>query len=267
MNPCGYTKISISEDINSEMYKRILSSWKQIDIDSFWGDALDVRFFLASFLKNKPFDILLDISCNCGIILNECSAHLRIGLDYSLNSLRKSQIHFPAIRNLQASSEFLPFREKSIDAVILAHSLPGWDYPIGSYKNKDKDSASARLFKDIYRVLKPRGKLYLTTVNGSHFYYNPKTKPASEDIIRYAQGLFNIDDVLGWNPLPVLGNIIPPSLTGKMPFNIRRLLFFPSTRMYSFIPGIWKMLIALSRIKKVNKRCRHLFYICSKLST
>ena len=147
----------------------------------------------------------------------------------------------------------------------MAHSLPGWDYSIDSYTNKNKRLASAQLFKDIHRILKPTGKLYLTTVNGAHVYYQGKQKPKLEDIIAYAEGLFNIDNIIGWNPLPVLANIISRDWLGRMPAYVRKLLFLPSTKMYSCIPGIWKILFALSKNKILEQYCRHLLVVCHKL--
>jgi SAM-dependent methyltransferase len=247
------------------IYKTTLQLWEEIGINNFWGDRLDVRFYLINFLKEKKIDTLLDISSNYGIILNGASSRLGIGLDYSMEWLSKSKKYFPVLKNIQASSEFLPFRDKSVDAVVLAHSLPGWDYRMDSYLNKNQEIASKKLFEDIHRILKPGGKLYITTVNGNHIYYRDKKKLTLDKVLSYVNGLYYIQEIVGWNPLPVLANLIPYTLLRNAPPYIKRLMFFPSVKMYSFIPGIWWMILALSRFKGLNKHCRHLFFICQKI--
>ncbi len=246
------------------LVKDVKRKWLEYAHKTWWGDNLDVRFYLISLLKKKQFDVLLDISSNYGIILNECYSRLRIGLDYFRECLVKSKDYFPGLKNIQASSEFLPFRDNSIDAIVLAHSLPEWDYPLDSYVNKNGEIVRKKLFKDIHRILKSQGKLYITIVNGKHVYYRDKEKPTLDKVISYVDGLFYIEEIIGWNPLPVLANIIPYIFFENAPSHIKRLMFLPSIRMYSFIPGIWQILLVLSKIKTLNKHCRHLLFVCSK---
>ncbi|MBL7197583.1 MAG: methyltransferase domain-containing protein [Candidatus Omnitrophica bacterium] len=244
--------------------KKIKNKFIKFSPKEYWGDDLDVRFYLVSLIKKKQFAVLLDISSNCGIILNECNSRLRIGLDYSWGFLIKSKKYFSALTNIQASSEFLPFRNNSINAIVLAHSLPGWDFPLDTYVNKNGEIARKKLFNDIHRILKPRGKLYITTVNGRHIYYRDKEKANLDKIISYLDGLFYVEQVIGWNPLPVLANIIPYIFFERAPAYIKRLMLLPAAKMYLFIPGIWQILLALSRIKALNKYCRHLLLVCYK---
>lgn len=247
-----------------KIYKKILKLWKEIGIKNFWGDNLDVRFYLISLLKEKQFDVLLDISSNYGVMLNECNSQLCIGLDYFREFLIKSKEYFPDLKNIQASSEFLPFRNNSINAIVLAHSLPGWDFPLDTYVKKNGEIARKEIFRDIHRILKPRGKLYITTVNGEHIYYRDKEKANLDKIISYLDGLFYVEEVIGWNPLPILANIIPYIFFERASPYIKRLMLLPSAKMYLFVPGIWKILLALSKIEALDKYCRHLLLVCCK---
>jgi SAM-dependent methyltransferase len=251
--------------VDKRFYKKILQLWKMMGIKNFWGDALDVRFYLAGLIRDESFDNILDISSNYGIILNQSNSCLRIGLDYSLEYLEKSKDYFSDLKLVQASSESLPFKDKSISAIILAHSLPGWDYPINSFLNKNSENARRKLFKDMHRILKAEGKLYLTAVNGEHIYYREKEKPRLDKIIDYAEGLFCIEEVVGWNPLPVLAGVVPYRLFRKFPNFLKKTLFFPTAMIYSFFPGIWNILLFLSKIKSLNKASRHLFFCLRKI--
>ncbi|MBL7197995.1 MAG: class I SAM-dependent methyltransferase [Candidatus Omnitrophica bacterium] len=250
--------------LNNEIYNKIFRLWKETGIKNSWGDNLDVRFYLARLLQEKYFNILLDISSNYGIILSGTNAGMRVGLEYSWEYLIKSKEHFPTLKNICASSEFLPFKDNSIDAIVLAHSLPEWGYPLTSYKNKNGEVCRKDLFRQMHRILKPNGKLFITVVNGEHVYYKDKSKPVLDKVISYTQNLFYIEEIMGWNPLPVVANIVPYALFKRTPFYIKKIMFLPSIKMYLFVPGIWRILLFLSKMKALNKYCRHFLIICCK---
>ena len=162
--------------------------------DLWWGDDLDVRFFLLRHLvkiKNKK---ILDIGCNVGISISFLDKSNDLyGIDnneFCVNKARK--LNNTAYIN-KGSMEFLPYDDKSFDVVVMMNTFPYYDFPV---MDGEKHDFIHRTFDEIYRVLRDDGVLYLTTPNGESIYFSNKKIKLHE----LTTALANFDyDLKGWN--------------------------------------------------------------------
>jgi ubiquinone/menaquinone biosynthesis C-methylase UbiE len=134
----------------------------------------------------KP--IILDIGCGPGLLLIEIQRKIPkttiIGLDPSLLmlDLAKKQGFKQKSKNFNvilSTAEKVPLKSNSVDILVSRFSLPYW-------KSADEG------FKEIYRVIKPNGKVILEALNFNfprwklflikcHMFINS----AGKDIIKY----------------------------------------------------------------------------------
>ena len=140
-----------------------------------WGDDLDVRFFLLKNLikiKNKK---ILDIGCNVGITMsfldNSNDLH---GIDNDNFCVNKARELNNTAHIIKGSMEYLPYADKSFDVLVMMNTIPHYDFPVSK---GTKDGFIQRTFDEIYRVLRDDGVLYLTTPNGESIHFsNSKIK-------------------------------------------------------------------------------------------
>ncbi|MFA4889939.1 MAG: class I SAM-dependent methyltransferase, partial [Candidatus Omnitrophota bacterium] len=94
---------------------------------------------------------ILDIGCGTGYYLNlisekgfEC-----LGIDHSESMLRQSRSIYPGLNVQLGDARKLSFKDDSFDAVISIETLR-------YFSNRDS------LIREIYRVTKPGGKIFVT---------------------------------------------------------------------------------------------------------
>ena len=95
--------------------------------------------------------VFLDIGCGIGqtfVASQPPNQALLVGIDTDLEGLSYGRDHFGHIRYMNATAEQLPFRDGAFDVVISRVSLPYTDL--------------ARSLVEIFRVLKPDGRLWAT---------------------------------------------------------------------------------------------------------
>jgi SAM-dependent methyltransferase len=165
-----------------------------------WGDHLDVRFFLSSEISKLRNKKILDIGCNIGLILNSADeSNDKFGFDsdtkaISIAKMINKDFHKKAHFYVRDVFKSTPKKE-SFDVVILANVLPGFDYP-GTLEQCRKLIAIAT------RCLKEGGTLYLTTPNGANSFYKNKIK-----IYETALSALLTKDydfvIKCWNPFPI----------------------------------------------------------------
>jgi ubiquinone/menaquinone biosynthesis C-methylase UbiE len=136
---------------------------------------------------DHPF-VILDVGCGPGLLfrpLDQLLPHsLVLGVDISpdmiqLADANNSSLHSSKVFLSVASSERLPFKDQSIDAIVSRFSLPYWNHP---------DSA----FTEFVRILKPHGVMLLEALNGDFptwklqlAKYRMLLKLASKKVITY----------------------------------------------------------------------------------
>ena len=141
-----------------------------------WGDDLDVRFFLLNKLKKIENSITIDIGGGVGIILSELNKNnLKINVDLSLSDLLRSKKEFPEIETICASMNYLPIKKNSTNFVICANILEvakTLDVNNKNFiikNNKMYHKTVIQTLKEINTILEKNGKLYLTTPNNKYY--------------------------------------------------------------------------------------------------
>lgn len=190
-----------------ELYKKINKLWQIYAPQYFWGDPLDVRFYLCkklSKIKNKK---ILDVGCFVGIIMN-CldKSNEVVGIDVNEKALKLAKKINPRFKVQKANMFNLTLEKGHFDIIILAHVLPKNDFI--SERNPSE------LINYIKAFLKPGGKLFLTTPNAGNNYYKKKNKVVDYN---YLDGLFKNDwdyTIQGWNPFPIQADHLLKYLPG-----------------------------------------------------
>ena len=129
-----YTERSMG-DWNAAQYHRLS------DPQRGWGIRVLER------MAARPGERVLDIGCGTGRLTSEIAAGTVVGTDLSANMLEQAHAHYAdAASFARANAMWLPFTSESFDVVFSTatfHWVPD----------------HAQLFAEIYRVLKPGGRL------------------------------------------------------------------------------------------------------------
>lgn len=215
-----------------ERYGRIKAKWLKYAPGQWWGDSVDVRFYIIdrAMQYTGPDCRVLDIGCNAGIVLSELAgARLRVGLDLSLDYLAKAASLDEPFSLINGRAERLPFRDGSFDLVMANHVLPYVE-----------DAFKAQFIKEGMRVLRKGGIFFLSTWNKNYLRYREDriaTRPADlEALLRSSLSGDISYRIRGYNPLPPFPWFLPNRILGK-------------------IPGIWGMLEFLSDRDILKDNC------------
>ena len=170
------------------MYWKIRKLWKKYP-QYFWGDQLDVRYYLCekiAKLKNKK---ILDIGCNIGII-SGCADQTNkvIGIDINKDTIKIAKQMHP--NNKYLKQDLYEYKGE-FDIIILANMI--------DRKNQQK------LIKKTLELLKKDGVLYLTSPNGANRYYKNKTTtlPTLAELTNWLEPRFTIEKIKLWNPTSI----------------------------------------------------------------
>ena len=99
-----------------------------------------------------PSDRVLDLGCGAGSLQAQLAGLRVIGVDVDPKELARNR----ALASVCAESHTLPFAGRSFDLVICHHSLEHF-----------RDAA--RVVREIRRVLKPQGRLFVSVPDGQSF--------------------------------------------------------------------------------------------------
>ena len=156
---------------------RIKSEIQNIDVNRWWGDDFDVRFYLISKSKNISNKKILDVGGGLGIISGELNdSNFRYNLDYSFDDLKKciTKVN-QKINPIMGDMTVIPCKDNYFDSVISSSVL---QYS-KSYDLQKKNIVTVgginqyptveKVLAEIYIVLAPKGKLYLVTPNNSYY--------------------------------------------------------------------------------------------------
>lgn len=100
----------------------------------------------------SPLDRVLDLGCGAGSLREQLAGLVVIGVDVDPKELARNR----ELPSVCAESDTLPFAGESFDFVICHHSLEHF-----------RDAAGA--VREIRRVLKPRGRLFVSVPDGKSF--------------------------------------------------------------------------------------------------
>jgi SAM-dependent methyltransferase len=191
------------------MWNRTWMLWKKYASKYWWGDPLDVRFYLCSQLNTVHDKKILDVGCNVGIILN-CAddSNIKQGFDLDADSIKiakRINKEFGLNADFYVKDAFKSnLKKNSFDILILSDVLPGFDYGPDKYDFDD----CKRFVNKCTSYLKHGGILYLTTPNGENPYYLKKHKTKISQIRELLEKNYDFE-VGHWNPLPIsLGHVL-----------------------------------------------------------
>lgn len=211
----------------------MLKKWKEYAPGLWWGDHLDVRFFLSSRLSELRNKKVLDLACGVGVILSEVNdTNYKVGIDISQKALMVAKKLNPNGNFVVGDICKLPFKDESFDTVYAAHVIPGADF--GIPENKNIKNEQKNMVQEMNRILEKDGILLLTTPNANHKKYT-EVKLNYGELHSLLEGYFDFE-ILGYNPLPI------------------------SDYVLSKIPGIRYLLTLLMRIDFLKDRNKS-FYV------
>ena len=188
---------------NKISWNNARSIWNRYAAKYWWGDPLDVRFFLCKELNSVKNKRILDVGCNVGIILNSAdNTNSKNGFDLNKDTIRIAKM-INAKENLDAKfyveDVFLSkFKKNSFDILILANVMPSFDYGKDKYTFEDCRS----LINKCSAYLKKGGVLYLTSPNGDNPRYRNNPKPRESQLISLLKKQY-VFKMKYWNPFPI----------------------------------------------------------------
>ncbi len=131
-----------------------------MDQKEYWNKVSPTKNFstpiqLEEFKKRVPLEAkILDVGCGYGRILDvlyQEGYRELTGADISEGMVERGKRLYPYLDLLAAAGDDLPFEDESFDAVILFAVLTGVVY----------EDAQRRILKEIRRVLRPGGMIYV----------------------------------------------------------------------------------------------------------
>jgi SAM-dependent methyltransferase len=212
-------------------FRKIQDMWRRRAPQYYWGDGLDVRYYLCKELGSIRGKKVLDIGCNAGVITS-CldKSNTVTGIDLKEDALEIARELSPGFNFIQADffAERLP--ENHFDAVVLAHVLPKDNY--------ESVHEPEELLQIVWDSLKKGGIMYLTVTNAGCPRYRGK-KIDHKKLVELLSALPWQYEIYPWNPMFIPGKL-------------------------HFIPGIFNLFESLMRRKIGYGRCVSFFVKAKK---
>lgn len=130
------------------------------DQREYWDGVADRKTFTIPF-QTEEFQrfvtkgsMILDVGCGYGRTLNDLyqlGYHNLVGIDFSKAMIARGRMQYPYLRFRSIEGTGIDFPDESIDAVILIAVL--------TCNIKEEDQRN--LIREIHRVLKPNGTVYV----------------------------------------------------------------------------------------------------------
>lgn len=190
---------------------------------------MDARFLMVEAIQSLAAVRVLDLGCNAGVMLSELSdSNHRLGLDRSASALALARKLNPSVPLVTGDMLAVPCADATMDVVLYCGMLE-----VPAYGQKKQ------AIREVARVLRPGGRLYLTTANGCYRRYRHSSPSLRAVTIDQLRGVLSPDFVYtirGFNPFP--------------PFP-----YFLPNRVLAAVPGIWRLLVAMMERNVAVERC------------
>jgi len=207
-----------------KFHRKVKSKYLLVAKHLWWGDDLDVRFYLLRKLTSLNNKKILDIGCNVGIALSFLdSSNSLYGIDIDDKCIKEARKLVINAKITKASMDKLPFKNKSFDVLVMMNVMPYHDFNISE---NTKEDFIRNTYNEAYRVLKDDGIIYFSTPNCNSIQYSGsegRSKASIKDIYD-ALSEFHVE-VYGWNSfkpifptLPKKYKFIPPKVLCRLEF-------------------------------------------------
>lgn len=195
--------------------ERVTKKFASIHWKGWWGDWIDVRFYLCSNLGVLKGKRVLDVACGMGVVSSEIpSWNEKHALEVDEESIKLAKQLNPGLKLRKESVlKKFPYSSNYFDVVICAHVIPGSDFSVRG----DKARVRRKFISEVKRVLKRGGKLYLTTPNGHYYskYLGNNSKLFREELEELLNGFeFSVRE---WNPFLPFPRFLPTRIMARIP--------------------------------------------------
>ncbi len=201
--------------------KAIKTYWKSIDFYHYWGDNIDIRYFIITKLLQITGKKILDIGCGPGAIISFLSpSNTKFGIDIDETDLKIASKLNPDFKAIKADFNELPFINNSFDIIFIIGII--------------NITPNYKVFlSKVNQLLKPDGKLFIMFFNKHHSNFKVKLGFLGLSEIEEALKPYYKYNIIGYNPLPKFPFFVPNCIVDKIPF-IWNILFFLANNKYFF---------------------------------
>jgi len=190
---------------------KVKQKFFEVDGAAWWGDHVDVRFFLLKRLRKLANKRVLLVGCNCGVLLSAIEDNVdAYGFDINKEYVKHAKKTAPNSKIRVATMYKLPYKNNFFDAVVWANMVPGSDF---EEPEKDREKLRKLAMRETLRVLKKEGRLYFTTPNQGRYHSNKLTKGEVEDLV----AAYRKKELRAWNPFPSYPRFVPSRLLARIP--------------------------------------------------
>ncbi len=163
------------------MHKKVFNLWKKIGTKYFWGDFLDSRFYIAYLVSKWKDEKILDVGCGAGVLLHFSNAKLKIGLDFSLDSLKVAKtLNDPKMELIQADSRFIPLKSNEFSKILAVHI-------ISALHVSDKEG-KLKIMSEIKRLSSKKAELVIVGANRkSKFFVEKYSKEENQSYLHFSE--------------------------------------------------------------------------------
>ena len=229
------------------MYKKIFSMWNKAGLKYFWGDPFDSRFYITYLISKKKNPLILDIGCGAGVLLHFSNASLKIGIDFSFESLKAAKKIDPELELIYGDARNLPFKDEFASYILAIHI-------ISAFLKKDD---RVKTCDEIKRIASKHSTILIAGSNRrskhfkkTHSLEDRLSYPHYEEIIKYFKNDFHVF-IEGYGPFSRLV-MYPFKIIYKIPEKISEKLM------------IERFMFRLLRSKKFLKNGRSYVMECKR---
>ncbi|MFC1544760.1 class I SAM-dependent methyltransferase [Gemmatimonadota bacterium] len=249
--------------MDKKLRRRIIERWMKYAPARWWGDPVDIRFFLAERLAALQGRKILDVGCNAGILASVATeaGNEVFGIELDSDALSEYRALSGAenipLRAARASWNQLPFARQEFDTLLL-----GW---VLYYEPRIEDKI--RALSRLSDLLVPGGELLFVEANrlcpiqgrGRNCFWTPGE--AAEFLSHHG---YEVEELVYWNPLPSMLCYLPRGIKMQLPRNLL-LTLYPPGKLVQYFPGWFEMFSRMGKSSLLQDACRSYFLRARKL--